>query len=112
MVTPGAGKKYILLGGKGGVGKTSCSAALAVRWVLTWPAANCTPHGCAVSGCRFASEGLPTLVVSTDPAHSLSDSFDQVHAQATLQTAHFFWRAIFIVIAQFCAHTCSGTYVL
>ncbi|KAL6762077.1 anion-transporting ATPase-like domain-containing protein [Haematococcus lacustris] len=52
----GAERKYFLLGGKGGVGKTSCSAALAVR---------------------FASEGLPTLVVSTDPAHSLSDAFDQ-----------------------------------
>lgn len=39
------------------MGKTSCSASLAVR---------------------FASEGLPTLVVSTDPAHSLSDAFDQV----------------------------------
>ncbi len=53
----GADRKYFLLGGKGGVGKTSCSASLAVK---------------------FASEGLPTLVVSTDPAHSLSDSFDQV----------------------------------
>ncbi|KXZ50739.1 hypothetical protein GPECTOR_15g424 [Gonium pectorale] len=52
----GADRKYFLLGGKGGVGKTSCSASLAVR---------------------FASEGLPTLVVSTDPAHSLSDAFDQ-----------------------------------
>ncbi|PNH08215.1 putative arsenical pump-driving ATPase [Tetrabaena socialis] len=48
--------RYFLLGGKGGVGKTSCSSSLAVR---------------------FASEGLPTLVVSTDPAHSLSDAFDQ-----------------------------------
>eukprot|EP00195_Chlamydomonas_chlamydogama_P005384 CAMPEP_0202890670 /NCGR_PEP_ID=MMETSP1392-20130828/997_1 /ASSEMBLY_ACC=CAM_ASM_000868 /TAXON_ID=225041 /ORGANISM="Chlamydomonas chlamydogama, Strain SAG 11-48b" /LENGTH=714 /DNA_ID=CAMNT_0049574285 /DNA_START=142 /DNA_END=2286 /DNA_ORIENTATION=- len=52
----GPDRKYYLLGGKGGVGKTSCAASLAVK---------------------FASEGLPTLVVSTDPAHSLSDSFDQ-----------------------------------
>lgn len=49
-------RKYYLLGGKGGVGKTSCAASLAVK---------------------FANSGHPTLVVSTDPAHSLSDSFDQ-----------------------------------
>lgn len=48
-----------MLGGKGGVGKTSCAASLAVK---------------------FANHGHPTLVVSTDPAHSLSDSFDQVTA--------------------------------
>ncbi|MEW5306530.1 MAG: hypothetical protein WDW36_008988 [Sanguina aurantia] len=52
----GPDKKYFLLGGKGGVGKTSCASALATK---------------------FASDGIPTLVVSTDPAHSLSDSFDQ-----------------------------------
>ncbi|KAL0729472.1 hypothetical protein Bca4012_025565 [Brassica carinata] len=49
-------RKYYLLGGKGGVGKTSCAASLAVK---------------------FASHGHPTIVVSTDPAHSLSDSFSQ-----------------------------------
>lgn len=48
-----------MLGGKGGVGKTSCATSLAVK---------------------FANHGHPTLVVSTDPAHSLSDSFDQVTA--------------------------------
>jgi flagellar biosynthesis GTPase FlhF len=53
----GAGRKYFMLGGKGGVGKTSCSSSLAVR--------------CAM-------EGHTTLVVSTDPAHSLSDSLDVV----------------------------------
>ena len=46
-----------MLGGKGGVGKTSSAASLAVQ---------------------LAAEGHPTLVVSTDPAHSLSDSLDQV----------------------------------
>lgn len=46
-----------MVGGKGGVGKTSCAASLAVK---------------------FASHGRPTIVVSTDPAHSLSDSFAQV----------------------------------
>lgn len=52
----GTQRKYFMLGGKGGVGKTSCAASLAVK---------------------FANNGHPTLVVSTDPAHSLSDSFDQ-----------------------------------
>ena len=46
-----------MLGGKGGVGKTSMSASLAVR---------------------LAGEGHSTLVVSTDPAHSLSDSLNEV----------------------------------
>jgi len=50
------GPKYFMLGGKGGVGKTSSSASL---------------------GLRLASEGRKTLVVSTDPAHSLSDSLAQ-----------------------------------
>jgi Mrp family chromosome partitioning ATPase len=53
----GTERRYYMLGGKGGVGKTSCAASLAVK---------------------FANNGHPTLVVSTDPAHSLSDSFAQV----------------------------------
>ncbi|KAK9815912.1 hypothetical protein WJX72_011818 [[Myrmecia] bisecta] len=52
----GASRKYFMLGGKGGVGKTSMAASLAVQ---------------------LAAQGHPTLVVSTDPAHSLSDSLDQ-----------------------------------
>ncbi|CAI5497376.1 unnamed protein product, partial [Closterium sp. Naga37s-1] len=52
----GRTRKYYMVGGKGGVGKTSVSAALAVK---------------------FANEGHRPLVVSTDPAHSLSDSFAQ-----------------------------------
>ena len=52
----GKDRKYFLVGGKGGVGKTSCSSSLAVK---------------------FASAGHPTLLVSTDPAHSLSDSLAQ-----------------------------------
>ena len=46
---------HVLYGGKGGVGKTTCAAATALA---------------------RAREGTPTLVVSTDPAHSLSDVFD------------------------------------
>ena len=49
-------RRFYLLGGKGGVGKTTSSAALAVH---------------------LATQSIPTLVVSTDPAHSLSDSFKQ-----------------------------------
>ncbi|CAL8465589.1 g5125 [Coccomyxa elongata] len=52
----GKERKYFMLGGKGGVGKTSSAASLAVQ---------------------LATAGHPTLIVSTDPAHSLSDSLDQ-----------------------------------
>lgn len=45
--------EYVLYGGKGGVGKTTCSAATALA---------------------SAAAGTATLVVSTDPAHSLSDT--------------------------------------
>ncbi|XP_073286590.1 ATPase GET3B-like isoform X3 [Primulina huaijiensis] len=55
-MSSGLQRKYYMLGGKGGVGKTSCAASMAVK---------------------FANHGHPTIVVSTDPAHSLSDSFDQ-----------------------------------
>jgi|GEM_PF-43754 len=47
------GPRLSFFGGKGGVGKTSCAAAAAVR---------------------AATEGARVLVVSTDPAHSLSDA--------------------------------------
>lgn len=47
--------EYILYGGKGGVGKTTCAAA---------------------TGLSLAHQGTDTLVVSTDPAHSLSDAFE------------------------------------
>jgi arsenite-transporting ATPase len=50
------GRQYFMLGGKGGVGKTSCSASL---------------------GVALGGAGHATLVVSTDPAHSLSDSLTQ-----------------------------------
>ena len=50
-----ASQRTILYTGKGGVGKTSVAAATARR--------------CAAAGMR-------TVVLSTDPAHSLSDSFE------------------------------------
>ncbi|MFB6110975.1 MAG: ArsA family ATPase [Halobacteriaceae archaeon] len=47
---------FVLYSGKGGVGKTTMAAA---------------------TGVASAEEGTATLVVSTDPAHSLSDVFEQ-----------------------------------
>ena len=46
--------RVLLFTGKGGVGKTTLAAATAVR---------------------LAVDGRKTLVVSTDPAHSLGDAF-------------------------------------
>jgi arsenite/tail-anchored protein-transporting ATPase len=49
-------RKFVFFGGKGGVGKTTVSSAYSLK---------------------CARAGLKTLVVSTDPAHSTSDVFDQ-----------------------------------
>ncbi|GAA0725016.1 arsenite-transporting ATPase [Halorubrum trapanicum] len=54
-------EQFVFFGGKGGVGKTTVSCAYA--------------HRCARDGVR-------TLVVSTDPAHSVSDVFDQEFGDA------------------------------
>ena len=48
--------RFVFFGGKGGVGKTTMSSAY---------------------GLKCARAGLETLVVSTDPAHSTADVFDQ-----------------------------------
>jgi len=48
--------KLILFGGKGGVGKTTCASS---------------------TGLYLSSQGFKTLLISTDPAHSLSDSLGQ-----------------------------------
>lgn len=58
LVEPDSKQKltqFIFVGGKGGVGKTSSSSAIAIR---------------------FSDAGFRTLVVSTDPAHSLGDALD------------------------------------
>lgn len=47
-------QKVVFFGGKGGVGKTSCASACALL---------------------ASQKGLKTLLISTDPAHSLSDLF-------------------------------------
>lgn len=56
LVTQFAQRRVIFVGGKGGVGKTTTAAALASA---------------------FASLGHKTLIVSTDPAHSLGDVLQQ-----------------------------------
>lgn len=50
------GRNFVFFGGKGGVGKTTVASAYALR---------------------SAASGARTLIVSTDPAHSTGDVFDQ-----------------------------------
>jgi arsenite-transporting ATPase len=54
VTLPLAGRRIVYVGGKGGVGKTTVAASVALR---------------------FADRGQRVLVVSTDPAHSLGDVF-------------------------------------
>lgn len=66
--------RVLLFTGKGGVGKTTVAAATAVK---------------------AAQAGVRTLVMSTDPAHSLVDSFDQpIGSEATPLTANLWAEQI------------------
>jgi len=53
-MSDGGTARIVVFGGKGGVGKTTCASA---------------------TGVALADRGARTLLVSTDPAHSLSDVF-------------------------------------
>jgi arsenite-transporting ATPase len=66
--------RILLFTGKGGVGKTTVAAATALR---------------------AARGGARTLVMSTDPAHSLSDSFDaEIAAEPSELEANLFGQQI------------------
>lgn len=64
--------RLILMTGKGGVGKTSVAAA---------------------TGLRCAELGYKTLVLSTDPAHSLADSFDLELGHDPIEVRPNLWGA-------------------
>jgi arsenite/tail-anchored protein-transporting ATPase len=66
--------RVVLFTGKGGVGKTTVAAATALK---------------------AARSGLRTLVMSTDPAHSLDDSFEvQIGSSPTLITDNLWGQQI------------------
>jgi arsenite/tail-anchored protein-transporting ATPase len=62
--------RILLFTGKGGVGKTTVAAATAVR---------------------SAASGQRTLIMSTDPAHSLADSFDLALTSRAQEIAPNLW---------------------
>lgn len=66
--------RWVFVGGKGGVGKTTTSSAI---------------------GVAFEKKGLKVLLVSTDPAHNLSDAFGQKISSGTEPTKIDGYKSLF-----------------
>ena len=69
-MTNQSGCRVLLITGKGGVGKTTVAAA---------------------TGLTAANDGWRTLVMSTDPAHSLADAFDVPLGDEPTELQHNLW---------------------
>ncbi|MFQ6084165.1 MAG: ArsA family ATPase [Candidatus Aminicenantia bacterium] len=63
-------RKFIFFAGKGGAGKTTCSASFALN---------------------LAKKGIKTLLVSTDPAHSLSHIFESKIGSKEIKIVENLW---------------------
>src|SRR5699024_9423317 len=70
VTDPAASTRVLLFTGKGGVGKTTTSASTALA---------------------CADAGLRTIVLSTDPAHSLGDVFDRELGDDVVEIAPDLW---------------------